>query len=41
MSTKFKSDPYNPNNRYITSEDVLNIFSKVDIKDIHIKDLSL
>tara|TARA_B100000900_G_C20597744_1_gene724105 strand:- start:2928 stop:3719 length:792 start_codon:yes stop_codon:yes gene_type:complete len=41
MSTKFKSDPYNPNNHYITSEDVLNIFSKVNIKDIKIKDLSL
>ena len=41
MSTRFKSDPYNFNNRYITSEDVLNIFSKVNIKDIIIKDLSL
>ena len=41
MSSKFKSDPYNPNNRYITSEDVLNIFLKVNIKDIIIKDLSL
>ena len=41
MSSKFKSNPYNPNNRYITSEDVLNIFSKVNIKDIKIKELSL
>jgi len=41
MSTRFKSDPYNSNNRYITSEDVLNIFSKVNIKDIKIKELSL
>lgn len=41
MSTKFKSNPYNPNNRYITSEDVLNIFLKVNIKDITIKDLSI
>lgn len=41
MSTKFKSDPYNCNNRYITSQDILNIFSKVNIKDIEINDLSL
>ena len=41
MSTRFKSDPYNSNNRYITSEDVLNIFSKVNIKDIKIKNLSI
>ena len=43
MSKKPKSNPnpYNYNNRYISSSDVLGIFSKVNIKDIKIKDLSL
>lgn len=41
MELKFKSDPYNPINNLITSEDILNILRKLDIQDYKIKDLSL
>ena len=41
MSTKFKSDPYNVNNRLITSTDVIDILSQVNINDIQITNLSL
>ena len=41
MDTKFKSDPYNPINKLITSDEVLNILEKLNIQDYEIKDLSL
>jgi len=41
MSTKFKSDPYNVKNRLITSTDVIDILSQVNINDIQITNLSL
>lgn len=41
MDTKFKSDPYNPHNKLITSDEVLNILYKHNIQDYKIKDLSL
>jgi len=41
MDTKFKSDPYNSQNKLITSDEVLNILEKHNIQDYKIKDLSL
>tara|TARA_B110000208_G_scaffold121309_1_gene148116 strand:- start:551 stop:1342 length:792 start_codon:yes stop_codon:yes gene_type:complete len=41
MSSKIRSDPHNPNNRLITSHDIVTILSEVNSNDIHIKDISL
>jgi len=38
---KFKADPYNPNNKLILTEDILNIMDKLDIPDFKINDISL
>jgi ribonuclease III len=40
-SSKFKSDPYNPNNFLIQHSDVMNIMKKLHIHDFKINDIQL
>ena len=40
-STKFKADPYNPNNKLITKDDILTIMKSLNIQDFKIHNLSL
>ena len=38
---KFKANPYNPSNKLILSEDIINIMKKLNINDFKINNLSL
>ena len=38
---KFKADPYNPNNKLITSNDIINIMESLNIHDLTISNLDL
>ena len=38
---KFKADPYNPNNKLITKNDILNIMKSLNIQDLTISNLDL
>ena len=38
---KFKADPYNPNNKLITSNDIINIMKSLNIHDLTISNLDL
>ena len=38
---KFKADPYNPNNKLITKDDILNIMKSLNIQDFTISNLDL
>jgi len=38
---KFKSDPYNPKNKLITADDILNIMKSLNIQDLTISNLDL
>ena len=38
---KFKSDPYNPKNKLITTDDILNIMKSLNIQDLTISNLDL
>ena len=38
---KFKANPYNPSNKLILSEDIINIMEKLNINDFKINNLSL
>ena len=39
--TKFKADPYNPKNKLITTNDILNIMKSLNIQDFTISNLDL
>ena len=39
--TIFKADPYNPKNKLITTNDILNIMKSLNIQDLTINNLSL
>jgi len=39
MDTKFKSNPYNSNNKLITSRDIINIMKSIDINDFKVNNL--
>ena len=40
-STKFKADPYNPDNKLITENEILTIMQSLNIQDFKIYNLSL
>ena len=40
-NTKFKADPYNPNNKLISKDDILTIMKSLDIQDLTITNLDL
>ena len=39
--TKFKADPYNPKNKLITTDDILNIMKSLNIQDFTISNSDL
>ena len=39
--TKFKADPYNPNNRLLSSQDIIHIMEKVNMNNFKPTNISL